>query len=112
MYINGKNYELSEIDFTNVLCDLEDRGIDIMNMAATKNMKFFSLARAIVSVYTGEKDLNECGKILSEHVKNGGKIEDIINPFAEAMEAAGFGREAEATEGTTEETAEAKDKAK
>jgi hypothetical protein len=107
MKINGKDYDdIKEVDFTNVLCDLEDRGIDIMGMARTGTMKFFSLARAIVSVYTGEKDLNECGKILSQHIKNGGDIDDIVVPFSEAMEAAGFGKKA-AEEEPAEETSEA-----
>jgi hypothetical protein len=111
MKINGIEYENKELDFTNVLCDLEDKGIDIMGMATGGQMKIFSLARGIVSVYTGEKDLNECGKILSQHVNNGGNLEDIVNPFVEAMHAAGFGKEA-TEEKTAQETAEAEKQSK
>jgi hypothetical protein len=94
MKINGIYYEDKELDFTNVLCDLEDLDIDIMSMSGN-NVKPFTLCRGIVSVYTGEKDLAKCGKILSEHLQNGGKIDDILDPFTEAMENAGFGGKAE-----------------
>ena len=94
MKINGKEYETQDLDFTNVICDLEDIGIDIMGMTGD-NIKPFTLCRAIISVYTGEKDLKECGKILSEHLKNDGTLEEILDPFTEAMERAGFGKAAE-----------------
>lgn len=94
MKINGVDYGTKDLDFTNILCDLEDMDIDIMSMG-TDNMKPFSLCRGIVSIYTGEKDLTKCGKILSEHLKNGGSLEEILDPFTEAMEEAGFGKSAE-----------------
>jgi hypothetical protein len=94
MKINGIDYEDKELDFTNVLCDLEDMDIDIMSMTGNK-IKPFSLCRGIVSVYTGEKDLTKCGKILSEHLQNGGNLDELLDPFMEAMEKAGFGKKAE-----------------
>lgn len=94
MKINGVEYETKDLDFTNILCDLEDMDIDIMSMNTNK-MKPFSLCRGIVSVYTGEKDLEKCGKLLSEHLKNGGSLDEILDPFTEAMEDAGFGKSAE-----------------
>lgn len=94
MKINGKEYADLDISFTNVICDLEDLGIDIMSMSSD-NFKPFSFCRGIISSYTGEKDLKECGRILAEHIKNGGSIEDILIPFTEAMESAGFGNPAE-----------------
>ena len=94
MKINGVEYETKDLDFTNILCDLEDMDIDIMAMNTDK-MKPFNLCRGIISVYTGEKDLRKCGKLLSEHLKNGGSLDDILDPFTEAMEEAGFGKSAE-----------------
>lgn len=95
MRINGVDYDDKELDFTNVLCDLEDIGIDIMDMAGEKGTtKIFSMCRGIVSVYTGEKDLRKCGKILSSHISNGGTLEEIVDPFTKAMESAGFGKAA------------------
>lgn len=90
MKIDGIEYETRDLDFTNILCDLEDQGIDIMSMTG-ENMKPFNLCRGIISAYTGEKDMKKCGKIFTSHLKNGGTIEDILEPFTEAMEAAGFG---------------------
>lgn len=94
MKINGKDYGNKELDFVNVICDLEDMGIDIMSMTG-ENIKPFTLCRAIISVYTEEKDMKECGRILSEHLKNDGTLEEILDPFMEAMESAGFGKKAE-----------------
>lgn len=94
MKINGKDYGNLDLDFTNVICDLEDIGIDIMSMTGD-TVKPFTLCRAIISVYTGEKDLKACGRILSEHLKGGGSLEEILDPFTEAMESAGFGKPAE-----------------
>lgn len=98
MTINGIVYEEKELDFVNVLCGLEDIDIDIMSFGG-KDMKPFTLCRGIISVYTGEKDLTKCGKILSEHIANGGEIDDILEPFTRAMEAAGFGKAAEPEKG-------------
>lgn len=100
MKINGVEYDTKDLDFTNILCDLEDMDIDIMAMN-TDNMKPFSLCRGIISVYTGEKDLRKCGKLLSEHLKNGGTLDEILDPFTEAMEEAGFGKPEEAEEKET-----------
>lgn len=94
MKINGVEYDTKDLDFTNILCDLEDIGVDIMSMDSN-NVKPFSLCRGIISVYTGEKDLNKCGKTLSEHLQKGGTLDDILNPFTEAMIAAGFGQSAD-----------------
>ena len=94
MKINGVEYGTKELDFTNILCDLEDMDIDIMAMNSDK-MKPFTLCRGVISVYTGEKDLNKCGKLLSEHLKNGGSLDDILKPFMEAMVEAGFGKQAD-----------------
>lgn len=98
MIINGVTYNDKDLDFVNILCDLEDMDIDVMNFGG-KDMKPFTLCRGIISVYTGEKDLNKCGKMLSEHLTNGGELDDILDPFTKAMEAAGFGKAAEPTKG-------------
>lgn len=94
MKINGVEYEKKDLDFTNILCDLEDNDIDIMSFGTDK-MKPFSLCRGIISVYTGEKDLSKCGKLLTGHLKNGGSMDDILIPFHEAMIESGFGKSAE-----------------
>ena len=46
---------------------------------------------------TGTKDLTTAGKILSEHLKYGGSMDEVMGAFTEAMKTAGFGEEAEET---------------
>ena len=92
-------FKTNELDFTNVACEIEDYGVDVMNLFTEgTNVKGFSMCRAIVGVMTGEKDKEKAGKMLTEHLKNGGTLDSIFNTFKEAMQTAGFG-------GATEETA-------
>lgn len=92
---NGEQtYVLPELDFTNVLCDLEDQGVSLMQMFdadSRKDMKVFSVCRAILCVLTGITDKKQAGKIMSEHLGNGGSIDDIFSIFTEAMKDSGFG---------------------
>ncbi|MBR3645994.1 MAG: hypothetical protein IKN54_06210 [Lachnospiraceae bacterium] len=96
-----RTYPIGELDFTNVCCDLEEYGIDIMGNLDGKLMSF---CRAIVAICTGETDKKNAGLILTEHIKNGGKLSDIYDVFHEAMEDAGFGSATEET--ATEEQTE------
>lgn len=103
-----KEYKIKDFDFTNVMCDLEDRGVDIMKMMSEDGLqdgKVFTTMRAITAALIGVDDPREAGKILSEHLKNGGDINVIFNAFTEVMESAGFGETAKKSE-KTEETAE------
>ena len=91
---NGtKEYNVSDLDFTNMMCDLEDNGVDVMKMmnGGTEEMKMFGTMRAILAALIGEKDLRVAGKIISEHLANGGDMNVIFNEFTNAMSAAGFG---------------------
>lgn len=104
-----KEYKIKELDFTNVMCDLEDRGIDIMGMMnnnSFENGKIFTTMRTITAALIGEDDLKAAGKVLTEHLANGGQMDEIFNAFTEVMQTAGFGGAAE-TEETTETVAEA-----
>lgn len=99
-----KEIKTKELDFTNVMCDLEDHGVDVMgllNEETREKMKVFSTMRAIMATITGTKDLETAGKMFSEHLKNGGSMDDIMNTFTEVMASAGFGENAE-TETPTE----------
>jgi len=105
---NGdKEINVKELDFVNIMCDLEDNDVDVMALMDSSNtgdMKIFKTIRAIVAVLIGEKDLNRAGKIFTEHMRNGGTMDEIMDAFTEAMEDAGFGDAADkATE--TEPTA-------
>lgn len=95
---NGtKEYNVSDLDFTNMMCDLEDNGVDVMKMMSggTEEMKVFKTMRAILAALIGEKDLRVAGKIISEHLTNGGEMDVIFNEFTKAMSAAGFGEASE-----------------
>lgn len=96
---NGpKEIKVADLDFTNLMCDLEDHDVDVMGLLDEEtraNMKIFKTIRALLAVLTGTKDLNEAGKILTEHLKYGGSADEIMGVFTEAMKNAGFGEEAE-----------------
>lgn len=98
---NGeKEIKVQELDFTNLMCDLEDHDVDVMGLLdddTRESMKIFKTIRAIIAVLTGTKDLTEAGKILSEHLKYGGSMDEVMGAFTEAMKTAGFGEEAEVT---------------
>lgn len=101
-----KNYIIKDLDFTNVMCDLEDRGVDIMGMMSEEGIpenKMFSTIRIILATLIGENDLNEAGKILTAHLKNGGKMDEILGAFTDVMKSAGFGEASEETEAVTTE---------
>lgn len=103
-----KEYKIKDLDFTNVMCDLEDRGVDIMGMMnnGLSDGKVFTTMRVITAALIGEEDLKKAGHILSVHLKNGGEMDEIFNAFTEVMESAGFGGASE-TQETTETVAEA-----
>lgn len=69
---NGpKEIKVADLDFTNLMCDLEDHDVDVMGLLdddTRENMKIFKTIRAIIAVLTGTKDLTKAGKILSEHL--------------------------------------------
>lgn len=83
-----------ELDFMNVACDLEEYGVNILGDMEGKTL---SICRALIAIITGEKDKYAAGKMLSEHIKNGGSLENILSVFREAMESAGFGQATEET---------------
>lgn len=98
---NGpKEIKTKELDFTNMMCDLEDYDVDVMGLLDSEtrsSMKIIKTIRAILAVLIGTKDLTEAGKALTEHLKYGGAMDEIIDAFTEAMETAGFGGGAEET---------------
>lgn len=63
---NGpKEIKVADLDFTNLMCDLEDHDVDVMGLLdddTRENMKIFKTIRAIIAVLTGTKDLTKAGK--------------------------------------------------
>lgn len=85
-------YPVAELDFTNLVCDLEGQGIDVMSMleGGLSRAKLMTMTRGILAVMTG-LPVTEAGKLLTQHLGNGGSLDDIFNVFSEAMANAGFG---------------------
>ena len=100
-------YHIEDLDFINVMCDLEDKGIPVYAMAQTNSLegaRAMNMIRTIFSVLINEPDQKRAGSILSKHIKNGGDINIVMDAFSEAMGSAGFG---ESPDETSEETTEA-----
>ena len=55
---NGpKEIKVADLDFTNLMCDLEDHDVDVMGLLdddTRENMKIFKTIRAIIAVLTGK----------------------------------------------------------
>jgi len=91
-----KEYKIKDLDFTNVMCDLEDKGVDIMAIMNDGDVggKAFSTVRTITAALIGETDLKKVGRILTEHLSNGGDFSAVLDAFSEMMANAGFGKAA------------------
>ena len=93
--INGKSYKAAEFD-VNFMCDLEDRNVDLDNI----DKKMFSLVRMYAALSMGV-DVREAGKEISEHLKNGGELEDISSVMSEMMDDSDFFRSEQKNESQT-----------
>jgi hypothetical protein len=76
--INGKSYNLKKIDFTSI-CLLEELGFSVSEVKS----KTFSSYRACFAFHAG-LDLMKAGQEIEAHIKNKGKMSDLI-PFLEAV---------------------------
>lgn len=88
----GQTFPVGELDFTNLVCDLEGQGIDVMSMMnnGLDRGKLMTMTRALLSVLL-DTEVKEAGRLLTQHLRNGGSLEDIFGVFSEAMNDAGFG---------------------
>ena len=85
--INDIEYTIPALDF-NALCDLSDLGVDVINMNSDMGNPL-KLTRGIVAWITG-KDLKGAGKLLEEHIANGGEFDGIYEVFTNAISESGF----------------------
>lgn len=99
---NGKEKvkDLKDLDFINVICDLEDKGVDIFKMGTgqLEDLSNMHTIRLIFATIIEEPDERKAGKILSEHIRNGGNIDEVFTAFGELMESGGFGGSPETEE--------------
>lgn len=86
-------FPIRELSFTNLVCDLEGTGIDVVGITSGRldQTKLFSTVRGLLSVMIGVS-LKEAGDLMDTHFKNGGTIDEIFESFTQAMEDSGFGK--------------------
>lgn len=89
--INGITYKTDELDFGNFLCDLEERNISTLEILSGETAHVFSFCRAFIDIVTGLDSLEASGKLLTKHMANGGRMEELLEVFLEMAVEAGFG---------------------
>lgn len=82
--INGVTYKPASVDF-NFICELEELGLSLGEVAN----KPLSLIRAYLSL-CGGISAEEAGRQINEHIKTGGKLDDIMTALSDAIEASDF----------------------
>ena len=87
--INGKSYKAADFDL-NLICDFEDRGISLDDISN----KMFNVIRQYVAS-SMNTDPKTAGREISEHLANGGSLEEISDIMSAAMEDSGFFRTAQ-----------------
>lgn len=84
--VNGKNYVARDFDF-NMICDITDEGIDTkkISKAPMSFVRFY-----VASCMNVPKEI--AGLEIQEHLKKGGKLDEIMNVIAEKMDESEFFR--------------------
>lgn len=84
--INGRTYKAAEFD-VNFMCEIEDNKIKLDEI----DQNMFKILRLYVALSMGV-DPVEAGKAISEHLKNGGALEDISDVMSDMMDESDFFR--------------------
>lgn len=105
--INGTVYEAKNLDFGNLMCDLESKDVNIIGFMQGGNNYILSFCRGLISIITG-LSISDSGKLLAKHLANGGELTEMTGIIGELMAEAGFGAagQAESEEETAHETEE------
>ena len=82
--LNGKTYDIPEIDF-NMVCEIELKGASLLNIESQP----FPTIRAIVASII-KTDVETAGKELGEHIVNGGDMGEVMGTISKALEESGF----------------------
>ena len=83
--INGKTYVMNkELDF-NYLVMLDKNDVKVTNVTGIAAINCFF---AYISGLSEEQAGNE----ITEHIKNGGSLEDVANAYVKALDESGFFR--------------------
>ena len=103
--VNGVTYTAKPFDF-DLICDLEDMGVEIEKIQKMP----MSLIRAYFAICAGTEP-HIASTWIQEHLKRGGKLDDISEAMAKEMDESDFFRslnEDTETETTTNPTTESK----
>lgn len=94
-----RQFPTKDLDFYNLVCELEGAGIDVMSLTdgQLERTKIFSTMRALLAVLINVQQ-EVAGSYLSQHIKHGGQLDDIMSAFTDAMSDAGFGAAPETEE--------------
>ena len=84
--INGKTYQSVIFDY-NLICDLEDEGIDVDKMLDRP----LGLCRAYLSV-CGNMTKQDAGKEIGSHLSNGGTLEELMEIIGNELTESDFFR--------------------
>ena len=84
--INGKSYKAAEFD-VNFVCEMESLGIKIDDIGKM----MFNTIRTYVALSMGV-DVKTAGKEITEHMKNGGTLEEVSEVMSAMMDESGFFR--------------------
>lgn len=90
-----KVYEIDQLEFINIMVDVEDKGINVMSLLSGEKPTFKAL-RTLLAVIIREDD-EKAGRMLTEHLFQGGDATDVLEAFNKAGEESGFGETAEGT---------------
>lgn len=82
--INNVTYQAVEFDF-NFVCDLADLGVNI----ESDDVNTLQLVRAYVAK-CANVSLIDAGKLITEHMRNGGKLDGIIEVIFDEVKRSGF----------------------
>ena len=85
--INGKTYKAAPFDL-NLICDFEDAGIPLEKIGN----KMFNVIRQYVAS-SMEVDVKTAGKEITEHINNGGSLDELSDAMSAMMDESGFFRE-------------------
>lgn len=92
--LNGRSYKAADFDI-NLICDFEDHGIALDDI----DSKMFNVIRLYVAT-SMNTDVKTAGVEISEHMRNGGSLDDISDVMSAMMENSGFFRAEQANSKT------------
>ena len=94
--INGRTYKAVPFDL-NLICDFEDAGISFNEI----DKKMINVVRQYVASSMGV-DAKTAGREITEHVTNGGSLDDISDAMSAMMDDSGFFRKKQTGEDSSD----------